>query len=216
MRADAAAPGLGNPATAQTEEDAADHTPRPEHVNPQPKLPALLRRVNEPDRAAWMRRTVSRRARLTGLAGGLQGVRLAVFIVMAEHANGDGTNMRASMFTIGEESGYGVQAARRAINGYTRNGRKVAGLLDDAWVRCDRKSKGGLTAESALNATSTYTVLTLPNDPAGKLAKTKRLSILHPERRQGRFRFNGGRSQGPTSSPVPGTDKHSPVPGTDK
>ena len=165
----------------------------------QASLPALMVPVQEPDRAEWVRRSVSRKARIVGLAGGLHGVQLAVFIVAAENANWTtGRNMRASLETLAREAGFSLSPVRRAVRA----------LEDGAWMRCDYRSKGGLTASSAaLNLTSTYFVLTLPAEPVGKLTKTKRLAVLHPERRQRGFQFNGGRSERPGSSPVGATGK---------
>ena len=50
-------------------------------------------------------------------------------------------------------------------------------------------------------------VLTLPAELVSKLTKTKRLAVLHPERRQRGFQFNGGRSERPGSSRVGATGK---------
>ena len=174
----------------------------------QAALPAMMAPVPDPDRAEWARRSPSRKARIVGLAGGLHGVQLAVFIVMTENADWTtGRNMRASLETVARESGFSLSPVRRAVRA----------LEDDSWIRCDHRSKGGLTAKaSALNVTSTYSVLTLPAEPAGKLTKTKRLAILHPERRQRAFRFNRGRSERPASNPVGATGKRNPVGATGK
>ena len=53
----------------------------------------------------WFTLSASRRARLTGVAGGLRGVDLATFMVMAEHAGLDGRGCTASMFTLAREGG---------------------------------------------------------------------------------------------------------------
>ena len=174
----------------------------------QASLPALMAPVPNPDRAEWARRSPSRKARLIGLAGGLRGVQLAVFIVMTENADWTtGRNMRASLETVARESGFSLSPVRRAVRA----------LEDDAWIRCDHRSKGGLTARAtALNVTSTYSVLTLPAEPVGKLTKTKRVAVLHPERRQRAFRFIGGRSERPGSNPVGATGKRNPVGATGK
>ena len=103
----------------------------------QASLPALMVPVLEPDRAEWVRRSVSRKARIVGLAGGLYGVQLAVFIVAAENANWTtGRNMRASLETLAREAGFSLSPVRRAVRA----------LEDGAWMRCDYRSKGGLTA----------------------------------------------------------------------
>ena len=77
-----------------------------------------------------------------------------------------------------------------------------------------REARGLTASSAALNLTSTYSVLTLPAEPVGKLTKTKRLAVLHPERRQGGFQFNGGRSERPGSSLVGAIGKRNPVAAT--
>ena len=141
----------------------------------------------------WFTLSSSRRARLTGVAGGLRGVDLAVFIVMAEHANGAGKGCTASLFTIAKEAGWCLRAVRTAA-------RRLE--LGD-WIRRTRRSKGGLTRAATPNATSRYNVLTLPEPPGDRLMKSRRTAALFPENRLLRVvKAKGGRHQMPTSNPA--------------
>ena len=109
--------------------------------------PTLLP-VRSPD---WLLLSASRRARLTGRAGNLKSIDLAVFVVMAEHARPDGRGMRASVYTLADDAGFSVSPVRRALRR----------LEADFWVRCTHRSRGGLTAASNKpNLTSCYNVLT--------------------------------------------------------
>ena len=145
-----------------------------------PQIPGLIGAVREIETATpWPRLSASRRARLTGLAGGLKGVDLALFVVMAEHTRTDGRGMRASLYTLADEAGFSVSPVRRALRR----------LEEDYWVRCTHRSKGGLTAgANKLNLTSSYDVLTLPADPRPKLlTKSKRRAVLFPDYRMQRL-----------------------------
>ncbi len=188
-----------NPTTATTANQAET-----------PRLPGLIGAVTD---TSWPRLSKGRRARLTGLAGGLKGVDLAVFLVMAEHARGDGRGMRASVFTLADEAGYSISPVRRALRR----------LEADYWVRCVHRSRGGLIAGTdQVNMTSTYTVLALATDPRPKLTKSKRRAALFPDWRERPLpqltpvNVCEARSQRPTRSPVAATDKRSPVAATDK
>ena len=130
------------------------------------------------DISAWARLSPSRKARLTGVAGDLRGVSLSVFIVMAEHAGAAGSRCTASVSTIAGEAGFAVSPVRRAIRR----------LELDCWIRCVRRSRGGLVARDRLAPTSAYRVLVLPEPPSIPLTKARRLSALFPERRLERFR----------------------------
>ena len=161
-----------------------------------PQLPGLIGEVFPPE---WPHLSKSRRARLTGLAGGLKGIDLAVFVVMAEHGRGDGRGMRASLTTLADESGFSVSPVRRALRR----------LEDGYWVRCTHRSRGGLTAADKPNLTSCYDVLTLSADPRPALTKSKRRAVLFPDFRERPLPVKGRnltRSQRPTSNPVAATD----------
>ena len=128
----------------------------------------------------WPLLSKSRRARLAGLAGGLKGIDLNLFIVMAEHARTDGRGMRASVYTLADEAGFSVSPIRRALR------RLEAGY----WVRCVHRSKGGVTpAADKPNPTSTYDILTLPADPRPKLTASKRRAVLFPDQRGRKLRL---------------------------
>ena len=152
---------------------------RPDRDPAHPRMPDLIGAVRPPDTdTSWPLLSKSRRARLTGLAGGLKGIDLAVFVVMAEHARTDGRGMRASVYTLADEAGFSVSPVRRALRR----------LEDDYWVRCTRRSKGGLTAgANQPNLTSCYDVLTLPLDPRPKLTASKRRAVLFPDYRMQRL-----------------------------
>ena len=133
--------------------------------------------------ADWLSLSKSRRARLTGLAGGLKGVELDVFIVMAENARADGRGMRASVHTLAAEAGFSVSPARRALRR----------LEDGYWVRCTRRSKGGLTARvNKPNLTSAYDVLTVSVDPRPKLTASKRRVVMFPDQHGRKLRLAVG------------------------
>ena len=134
-----------------------------------------------PQNPDWLSLSASRRARLTGLAGGLKGVDLDLFIVMAENARPDGHGIRASVHTLADEAGWCVRAARLAIRR----------LEDGYWARCTYRSRGGMnSAVDKPNMTSTYNVLTLPVDPGPKLTKSKRRAVLFPDHRDRNTRFS--------------------------
>ena len=143
-----------------------------------PRIPGLIGAVKPPDiDTPWPLISKSRRARLTGLAGGLKGIDLAVFVVLAEHGRTDGRGMRASVYTLANEAGFSVSPVRRALRR----------LEDDCWVRCTHRSKGGLTAGAKPNPTSCYDVLTLAADPRPKLTKSSRRVVLFPDWRERRL-----------------------------
>ena len=137
-------------------------------------------------RVEWLRLAAGRRARLTGRAGGLTGAPLHVFTVCAEHANPrDGSNMRASLVGIAGELGMNVKTVRDAMRR----------LESDYWIRCKRRSKGGIRADGVPNPTSTYRVLTLPDRPGPTLTATQRRQHWSAHRRAG---YQVGRVSDPT------------------
>ena len=151
---------------------------------------------------------MSRKARIVGLAGGLHVVQLAVFIVAAENANWTtGRNMRASLETLAGEAGFSLSPVRRAVRA----------LEDGAWMRCDYRSKGGLTASSAaLKLTSTYFVPDAAGrtrgqadqDEAGSRCCTRNAgSEDSSSTGAGRSDREVARSERPGSSPVGATGK---------
>ena len=148
-------------------------------------LPALIGAVKPPDiDTSWPLLSKSRRARLTGLAGGLKGIDLAVFVVMAEHGRRDGRGMRASVYTLADEAGWCVRRVRTAVRS----------LEEGCWVRCTHRSKGGLTAgANKPHLTSCYDVLTLSSDPRPKLTKAKRRAVLFPDYRMRRLPIEGSK-----------------------
>ena len=153
-------------------------------------LPSLMGPVRDPDRAEWIRRSVSRRARRTGMAGGLRSVDLAVFIVLAEHADNSGRNCACSNQTYADEAGFVRSSVCAALKR----------LEDGAWIRKDHESKGGIRQDGR-NPTSTYSVLMLPAEPMlNSLTKTKRRAVLYPDDRQRRFGFNRGVRETDTSN----------------
>ena len=134
------------------------------------------------DRARWARMAVSLRARITGLAGGLRGTDLAVYIGLAELADRDGLRMRYSTYRVAEWVGLSRRGLQNALER----------LCIEMWVVKVHESEGGLTQASRPNCTSVYEVLTLPEHPGGKLTQTKRRNVLDPSRKQGRFQFLPG------------------------
>ena len=121
----------------------------------------------------WITLPVARRARLTGIAGGLSGIPLNVFVVMAENANAAGRGFRLSKRSLALESGFSLAAIRRT----------VVQLEAGDWIRCTHKSPGGLKPSGMANPTSVYSILTLRDRPGDMLKKSQRTATLRPENR---------------------------------
>ena len=121
----------------------------------------------------WIKLPAGQRARETGLAGGLCGIPLNVYVVMAENANAAGQGFRLSKRSLARLSGFSLAAIHRAIVNLERGD----------WIRRTHKSPGGLKPRGIANPTSRYHVLTLRDDPGDVLTKRQRTATLWPKNR---------------------------------